>query len=105
MQVISASKFKQNVSVLQEALTDDILVTKENKPFVVIIDYNKYIEKYNNISNEIAIVDDGYPSISYDEAKQRVSQAIESYKNGSMETISHNEMWKNIRADCNENRI
>jgi len=57
MQVISASKFKQNVSVLQEALTDDILVTKENKPFVVIIDYNKYkeIEKYNKIPNEITI--------------------------------------------------
>jgi len=57
MRVISASKFKQNVSVLQEALNDDILITKENKPFVVIIDYNKYkeIEKYNKIPNEITI--------------------------------------------------
>ena len=72
--------------------------------------YNSLIEKGINLNNMIkeflySLVDDGYPTISYNEARHRVSQAIESYKNGSMETVSHNEMWKNIRADCNENRI
>jgi hypothetical protein len=44
--------------------------------------------------------DDGYPSISTEEAKQRVSDAVDRYRNGMMETISHDDMWNTIDMDC-----
>jgi prevent-host-death family protein len=48
MQTITASDIKQNSMRLQEALRDDLLITKRNKPFVVVMDYEKYklVEKY-----------------------------------------------------------
>ena len=42
MQKVTASEIKQNSTILQNALRDDILVTKRDKPFVVIMDYEKY---------------------------------------------------------------
>ena len=42
MKTISASQIKQNSTILQEALRDDLLVTKGDKPFVVILDYERY---------------------------------------------------------------
>jgi len=44
MHTISATEIKQNSVRLQEALRDDILITKREKPFVVVIDYEKYIK-------------------------------------------------------------
>lgn len=44
--------------------------------------------------------DDGFPSISTEEAKKRVVDAVDSYKNGTMETMSHDAMWDAIDADC-----
>jgi len=48
MQTITASDLKQNSVKLQDALRGDLLVTKRGKPFVVVMDYEKYklIEKY-----------------------------------------------------------
>jgi len=48
MQTISATELKQNSVKLQDALRGDLLVTKRDKPFVVVMDYEKYklIEKY-----------------------------------------------------------
>ena len=48
MQTITASELKQNSMRLQDALRDDLLVTKREKPFVVVMDYQKYklIEQY-----------------------------------------------------------
>ncbi len=48
MQVVTASDLKQNSMKLQDALREDLLVTKRDKPFVVVMDYQKYknIEKY-----------------------------------------------------------
>ncbi len=43
--------------------------------------------------------DDGYPSISREEAKNRVSEAVREYKSGKMKTVSHEEMWANIDRD------
>ncbi len=43
MHTISASEIKQNSVRLQEALRNDILITKRDKPFVVVMDYEKYI--------------------------------------------------------------
>ena len=51
MHIISASEIKQNSVRLQEALRDDILITKRDKPFVVVMDYEKYI-KINAVDDE-----------------------------------------------------
>ena len=50
MHIISATEIKQNSVRLQEALRDDILITKRDKPFVVVMDYEKYIQI--NTSND-----------------------------------------------------
>ncbi len=55
MQTISATDLKQNSAKLQNALRGDLLVTKRDKPFVVVMDYEKYklIERYiNKIAND-----------------------------------------------------
>jgi len=44
MQIVTASEIKQNSTLLQNALRDDMLVTKRNKPFVVILDFERYQE-------------------------------------------------------------
>ena len=62
MQTVTASTLKQNTIILQDALREDLLVTKRDKPFVVVMDYKKYqeLEKYiNKIAN-----DDTYRAIS-----------------------------------------
>jgi hypothetical protein len=38
-----------------------------------------------------SLTDDGYHSISLDEAKTRVSKAVEDYKNGTMKTIPYSD--------------
>lgn len=48
MHSISASELKQNSSKLQDALRDDLLITKRDKPFVVVIDYKKYTNLQNS---------------------------------------------------------
>ncbi len=47
MQIISASMIKQNSTLLQNALREDLLITKRDKPFVVVMDYKKYQELIN----------------------------------------------------------
>ncbi|MEA3434029.1 MAG: hypothetical protein U9R13_05560 [Campylobacterota bacterium] len=44
MQTVTASEIKQNSTILQNALKDDMLVTKRDKPFVVVLDYDRYQE-------------------------------------------------------------
>jgi len=44
MQSVTASEIKQNSTILQNALKGDMLVTKRDKPFVVILDYERYLE-------------------------------------------------------------
>ncbi len=51
MHTISASQLKQNSMKLQEALRDDLLITKRDKPFVVVMDYEKY-KKIQNMQDE-----------------------------------------------------
>ena len=66
MQTVTATNLKQNSMILQDALREDLLVTKRDKPFVVVMDFKKYqaIEKYiNNIAN-----DETYTAISNLEA-------------------------------------
>ena len=48
MQTITTGDLKQNSMKLQNALKEDLLITKKDKPFVVVMDYHRYklIEKY-----------------------------------------------------------
>jgi len=67
--------------------------------------YNQLINSGVNIQeklNEVLyeMIDDGYPSISTQEAKKRVSDAVEEYKNGTMQTVSSDDMWHQIDRDC-----
>lgn len=48
MQTVTASEIKQNSTILQNALKDDMLVTKRDKPFVVVVDYDRYQELIAN---------------------------------------------------------
>ena len=84
MTTITASDLKQNTMRLQDALRDDMLVTKRNKPFVVVMDYEKYrrLERYISAMQEEVVVDDGYPSISFNEASDRVADAVHRYRSG-----------------------
>jgi prevent-host-death family protein len=55
MQSVTASELRQNSMLLQNALREDLLITKRDKPFVVVMDYQKYqeLEKYiNKIAND-----------------------------------------------------
>ena len=96
MQTISASELKQNSVRLQDALRDDLLVTKRDKPFVVVMDYEKYVklQAYIDKLESERTEDDGYPSISFDEACGRVAEAVEEYrKNGTDNTIPFDETY------------
>ncbi|MEA2029607.1 MAG: hypothetical protein U9N49_11615 [Campylobacterota bacterium] len=42
------------------------------------------------------------PSISLKEAKQRVHEAVSKYQSGTLETISHDDMWEQIEQDCEQ---
>lgn len=48
------------------------------------------------------LTDDGFPLISKEDAKNRISKAVESYKDGTMQTVSHDDMWSSIDSDCKE---
>jgi hypothetical protein len=47
METISASEIKQNSTLLQNALREDLLITKRDKPFVVVMDYKRYQKLIN----------------------------------------------------------
>ena len=66
--MIAASDLKQNSMRLQDALRDDLLVTKRDKPFVVVMDF----EKYKLIKEYIRLTTDGNIS------KENIENALRS---------------------------
>ena len=52
MQTVTASEIKQNSTILQNALKGDMLVTKRDKPFVVVVDYDRYRELIAKSENQ-----------------------------------------------------
>jgi len=65
MTTITASDLKQNTMRLQDALRDDLLVTKRDKPFVVVMDYEKYVNlrEYLISIGKCSMDDSEFPSI------------------------------------------
>ena len=102
MTTISASELKQNSMRLQEALRDDLLVTKRDKPFVVVMDYEKYVKLkayIDSMEEDATGEDDGYPSISFDEACARVAEAVERYRSGRGDNQEMDDAyWKRFDA-------
>ena len=99
MTTITASDLKQNSMRLQDALRDDLLVTKRDKPFVVVMDYEKYIklQAYIDKIEDEPVADDGYPSISFDEACDRVAEAVDRYRSGKGDyTELNDEYWESL---------
>ena len=47
-------------------------------------------------------VDDGYPAITTDEAKRRVAKAVKSHQNGTMKTVSHEDLWDQMDSYVEE---
>ena len=47
METISASEIKKNSTLLQNALREDLLITKRDRPFVVVMDYKRYMQLVN----------------------------------------------------------
>lgn len=46
---------------------------------------------------EECIEDDGYPAISFKEAQKRVTEAVEDYRSGKMETVAVDKaFWNDI---------
>ena len=39
---VTSSELKQHINLLSQSKNEDIIITKHDKPFAVIIDYNKY---------------------------------------------------------------
>ncbi|WXU00631.1 MAG: hypothetical protein Ctma_1357 [Catillopecten margaritatus gill symbiont] len=77
MQKISSSHLKQNISFLQNALRSDVLVTKQSKPFVVVMDYQKYKMFENKVTPGL---EDILLSIknSFDDIEQGKTHPIEN---------------------------
>ena len=71
MQLITASDIKKNSMILQNALKGDMLVTKRDKPFVVIVDYDRYLELIANTKDkkDSDWIEDSFGVISKDEAQ------------------------------------
>jgi prevent-host-death family protein len=106
MTVITATDLKQNTMRLQEALRDDLLITKRNKPFVVVMDYEKYrkIETYIETLKEMPksekTHDNDYPSITLEEANTRVARAVEEYRTNGLKNTHplDDAFWNSLDA-------
>jgi hypothetical protein len=68
---------------------------------------DEYLKEFDDFINSLPTdaisvesYDDGYPSISFEEAKQRVKEAVEDYRSKKMQTISHDKMWEMIDFTC-----
>jgi prevent-host-death family protein len=49
---IASSKLKQQINILSSVRNEDIIITKRNKPFAVVIDYDKYQQIMNQINKQ-----------------------------------------------------
>jgi len=67
--------------------------------------YEQLVQSGINIQEKLRellgeMVDNGHSSISVEEAKKRVGDAIEKYRNGAVQCVSHDEMWRQIDQEC-----
>ena len=90
MQTVTASEIKQNSTILQNALKDDMLVTKRDKPFVVVIDYERYrelIAKSRNQNRENWI-EETFGVMSVKESEELLNDIVENRVNKEIDLWS-----------------
>ena len=87
MQKVTASEIKQNSTILQNALRDDILVTKRDKPFVVIMDYEKYKKLISKTNKNKNWIDEVFGIMSEKEADGLLRDIKSSRVNKKMDDI------------------
>lgn len=90
MQTITASDIKQNSTILQNALKSDMLVTKRDKPFVVVVDYERYrelIAKSEN-RNQQNWIDETFAVMSVKESEELLDDIASSRVNKEMDLWS-----------------
>jgi len=66
-------------------------------------EYQDLVQKGIDIQSKfkeflLDFADDGYAKITTEEAKKRISEAVEEYRNGIMKTVSHNDVWEEINT-------
>ena len=90
MQTITASEIKQNSTILQNALKSDMLVTKRDKPFVVVVDYERYrelIAKSKN-RNQQNWIDETFAVMSVKESEELLDDIASSRVNKEIDLWS-----------------
>ena len=90
MQTITASAIKQNSTLLQNALRSDMLVTKREKPFVVIVDFKRYKEliKHEKKEKKSNWIDDTFASMLSDDAEELLDTIKENRVNKEIDLWS-----------------
>lgn len=89
MQVVTASEIKQNSTILQNALRGDMLVTKRDKPFVVVLDFKRYEELIAREQRQKSNwIDDTFASMSENEADELLETIKESRVNKEIDLWS-----------------
>jgi hypothetical protein len=83
MQSVTASEIKKNSTILQNALKGDMLVTKRDKPFVVILDYERYLKLISNHKEEQNQdwIEESFGSMSKEDAKNLLDEIYSSRVN------------------------
>ena len=90
MQTVTASEIKQNSTILQNALKDDMLVTKRDKPFVVVVDYERYrelIAKSEN-KNQQNWIEETFGVMNIKESEELINEISENRVNKEIDLWS-----------------
>jgi hypothetical protein len=66
-----------------------LVLKVDNSFYAQLLSFLNHNKRQVNILEDIE--DDGYPSISKDEARARVSAAVEEYKSGKMKTVPYSQ--------------
>ncbi|KIM08280.1 MAG: hypothetical protein KU38_09855 [Sulfurovum sp. FS08-3] len=90
MQTVTASEIKQNSSILQNALRDDMLVTKRDKPFVVVVDYERYMKliAQNSETSQKNWIEETFGTMSVKDASQLLEDTTQNRVNKEIDLWS-----------------
>ncbi len=90
MQTVTASEIKQNSMILQNALKSDMLVTKRDKPFVVVLDYERYKELIakSKKRNQDNWIEETFGVMSVEESDELLNDIADSRVNKELDIWS-----------------
>jgi PHD/YefM family antitoxin component YafN of YafNO toxin-antitoxin module len=88
MQSITASEIKQNSTLLQNALKSDMLITKREKPFVVVVDYDRYLELTNKQAKSNNWIEKSFAVMSEVDADVLMEDIVQSRVNKEIDLWS-----------------